>query len=304
MNLYWPIYLNLEKELIDLSNKIHIDDRQLDVYSPAIADIIVRCAVEVEAISKEMYLKINDENIKEPHELYFDTDCLEYLNNIWDTCSKELTIKAINFYLSDNNKLLKPLHKSNKRGTSSAKWLMAYQGLKHDRKNSLKKGTIKNAINALGGLYILNIYYKYFKNPVPKDISVVELTESKIFGVSIYNATNVGTSGEINDTLLHKKHDRIKAIFIYKYTDSTLKRLEKASKADGKIIYDRLVKLPEYVNWKKDNPDVQYDSINQLCNVIGGNELFSKVLYGGNTREAYNIMRNEYVININQIIYR
>jgi len=54
---------------------------------------------------------------------------------------------------------LHPLRKSNKRGTSGSKWKRAYQALKHDRYGSLKQGTIENLLNALGALYILNIYY-------------------------------------------------------------------------------------------------------------------------------------------------
>ena len=29
-NIYWPVYKNLEKELVELSNQVHIDDKQLD----------------------------------------------------------------------------------------------------------------------------------------------------------------------------------------------------------------------------------------------------------------------------------
>lgn len=33
VNLYWPVYQNLEREVISLANEIHFDDTQLNVYS-------------------------------------------------------------------------------------------------------------------------------------------------------------------------------------------------------------------------------------------------------------------------------
>lgn len=54
-NLYWPVYKNLEKEFLKLADYIHISDDQTSIYSMHIADSIVRCAVEIEALSKELY---------------------------------------------------------------------------------------------------------------------------------------------------------------------------------------------------------------------------------------------------------
>jgi len=54
-NLFWPVYKNLEKELLTLSHYVHISDDQANVYSMHIAELIIRCAVEIESISKELY---------------------------------------------------------------------------------------------------------------------------------------------------------------------------------------------------------------------------------------------------------
>ena len=55
INLYWPIYKNLEREFIELSNWIHIDDNQLSIYSVKISELLIRCSVEIESISKDLY---------------------------------------------------------------------------------------------------------------------------------------------------------------------------------------------------------------------------------------------------------
>lgn len=56
--LFWQSYLNLEKELLNLSNYVFItdvpDDNQLNVYSSHIADLLVKTCVEIEAIAKEI----------------------------------------------------------------------------------------------------------------------------------------------------------------------------------------------------------------------------------------------------------
>ena len=56
-NLYWTVYRNLEQNLLALAENIHFDDRQLGVYSNRIAELIVRCAVEIESIARSMYEK-------------------------------------------------------------------------------------------------------------------------------------------------------------------------------------------------------------------------------------------------------
>ena len=56
-NIYWPVYKNLERELLSLTYSIHVDDAQLKVYSSQISDLIIRSAIEIESISKELYLK-------------------------------------------------------------------------------------------------------------------------------------------------------------------------------------------------------------------------------------------------------
>lgn len=159
-NLYWSVYQNLEKELVELSNHIHIDDKQLSVYSMKIAELLIRTAVEFESLAKELYFK-NGGDKPNNNELYFDTDCLAFLKEKWNLDLKKVQIVSGNFYFDDeNNKILTPLRKAHKRGSSSERWLRAYQALKHSRGASLVQASLKNLINAMAALYILNIYYK------------------------------------------------------------------------------------------------------------------------------------------------
>ena len=87
-DIFLQTYLNLEKEVIEVSKYIFFTDEvlvnsngsikaqscktQLETFSPHIADLLVRCCVQIEAISKE---------------LYFDNGCLLYTSPSPRDCS-------------------------------------------------------------------------------------------------------------------------------------------------------------------------------------------------------------------------
>ena len=64
------------------------------------------------------------------------------------------------YFDKDENKVLTPLHKATKRGSSSADWNKAYQAIKHNRGRELSKGNIKHFLHGLAALYVLNLYYR------------------------------------------------------------------------------------------------------------------------------------------------
>lgn len=169
-NVFGPVYLNLEHELLDIARTIHIDDNQLDVYSMRICDLIVRAVIEVEAISKELFFANGGTLPEEQQFPYFDTDCMKLLVDKWCIDKREVIVTSTVFDLqSDENKIMRPLHKSHKRGTSGADWCQAYQKVKHDRANQLKEGKLKYFIRALAALYVLNIYYRDESLPLEHD---------------------------------------------------------------------------------------------------------------------------------------
>ena len=117
-NIFWQTYLNLENEILDLSKYIYITDtttkidsrtktiknveckHQLDTYSSYIADLLVRCCVEIEAISKELYFDNGGTKARGSTDLYFDTDCIAFLNEKWNIGDKIFLVFASNFNLT------------------------------------------------------------------------------------------------------------------------------------------------------------------------------------------------------------
>lgn len=55
LNLYWPVYENIENEIVDMTRTIHFCDEQLDTFSTRISDLLLRISVEIESISKEIF---------------------------------------------------------------------------------------------------------------------------------------------------------------------------------------------------------------------------------------------------------
>ena len=84
---------------------------------------------------------------------------------------------------------------------STPKWWSAYTSCKHGRVENFQEANLKNVVNALAGLYILELYYvreigtRRNERDVPNDKSAVfqlkEVgTKHKVLGYEIYCATN------------------------------------------------------------------------------------------------------------------
>jgi len=173
--LFWQTYLNLEKELLQVAKYIFITDeityyknnqiasrnyeQQLNVFSPHIADLLIRTCVEIEAISKELYFELGGTKDRGATDLYFDTDCLGLINQKCKINNKVVMITSPLFHFKNSDNLsIRPLKNAHKR--QGAKWAVAYQAVKHDRYISFSKATVKNLLHAIGALYLLNIYHR------------------------------------------------------------------------------------------------------------------------------------------------
>lgn len=234
-NLFWQVYKNLEQEFLSLSETIFINDTQQNVYSMRIADLLIRTVIEIEALSKELYLE-NSGTIVPDEEMYFDTICIKYLNDLWKLDKKVVFVVSPNIYFDiEDNRVLRPFHKAMKRGKSSSDWNKAYQAVKHNRVKELKKGNIKNLLHGLSALYILNIYYKNERvdNISAKDRSLINLSfGSSLFSIKLHKVNGLTIEGEYN-----KKIDYDECVYI---EDHEKESKEKAIKS--------MIEMNNYVN--------------------------------------------------------
>lgn len=187
-NLYWNVYRSLERELLDIADTIHIDDKQLSTYSTRIANLLVRTVIEIESISKKLYDREGGAKPAQGNYLYFDTDCLALLEEKWNLSKKVVIISSPRLYVTNETHVcFMPLNRASKIGKPS--WKKAYQAVKHNRAESLSGGNIKHFIQALGALFLLNLYYKdqrfdLYKDEEPRDFD--EQLGSSIFSIKIH----------------------------------------------------------------------------------------------------------------------
>lgn len=264
-NMFWQTYLNLENEILNLSKYIYITDTttqinhkskktknidykgHLKTYSVYIADLLVRCCIEIEAISKELYFDNGGVKARGSANLYFDTDCIALLNQKWKLDNKVVMIVASNFnLLKDKNRILTPLKKAGER--SKTIWARAYQAVKHDRYNSLHFGNIEALLHAAAALFLLNVYYRDLKfNVKYHEYKKIDMSlGSKLFALKTPNKAEQMWHGNLPIAL--------DSPYIIKYTDMAYKKIKELQQKE----YDN---KNEY--WKnqpelKDSEFIQY----------------------------------------------
>ena len=243
--IFWQTYLNLERELLELSRYVYITDHrlvytgseikeenctsQLETFSPHIADLLIRTCIEIEALSKELYFELGGEKMRGDPSLFFDEDCLKLIDIKCNTSKKVIIVSCSSFDLtSEQNYILKPLREAHKRqGTD---WERAYQAVKHDRYSSISKGTIKNFLHALAALYLLNVYFRddiFYTRYL--DMNKLDMSMgSKVFSLKqpsqqhVVDAINgIETAGNLSSQ---------DSPYVMKYTDDIYKQVIEADK--------------------------------------------------------------------------
>lgn len=277
MNLFWPIYKNLEKELINLSNIVHFDDHQENVYSIYIADLLVRTSVEIEAISKYLY-EVNGGDMSpfdgngDPRPLYFDTDCIKFLDLKWKITKKVVNVAAPTFYFEKSeNRILHPLKNCNKQ--KNGRWKKAYQAVKHERVKKLAQGNIGNLIRATAALYLLNVYC--FDDKIQDlntgTIDIDARLGSEVFSVNTFRATSLSMSDKLDDSWIIDEHDskpyniKENCVLIDKYTNDSIKDMFERNNADSIITRHNAENSPQIKDFLAEHPDYLNKSLNEIC---------------------------------------
>lgn len=160
-NLYFPIYQKIEKEVIELTSSIYFSDEQINVYSLQIANLIIRCSIELESIVKDIYRESNGKDPQKPG------DAFVQLDQQWNLSHKVLTI--ISPYTHFKNTFCPAFAPFDYKAKSSDDFFSTYNAIKHDKVNNISKANINSLIRVLGALYILNIYYRNEIIPLDQD---------------------------------------------------------------------------------------------------------------------------------------
>ncbi len=252
-DIFWQTYLNLEKEAIEVSKYIFFTDEvlvngksgiviqscntQLETFSPHIADLLVRCCVQIEAISKELYFDNGGSKVRGDRNIFFDEDCLKLIDIKWKTQNKIVMVVAPFFnFTKDENRILKPLREAHKR--QGTYWEKAYQAVKHDRYFSLHKGNVKAFIHALAALYLLNIYYR-------NESWVTKYQEISKFDYSM-GSVIFTVKPPVVDQLWYGNTPTIsESPYVVIYKEDDYQRIEKIQRHEYQALNDYWIKQPE-----------------------------------------------------------
>lgn len=317
-NSFWPVYKNFEEEILELSKYINFSDDQLNVYSMHISDLIVRIAIEIEALSKELYkdnggTKVFDDKGKE-REPFFDTECIQFLDDNWRICNREIMVSCANFYFSNQeNRVFKPLHKAKKRGSSGAVWNKSYQAVKHDRRTDIKKENIKALIHALGALYILNIYYRnesldYGTFQEPNKFFDSRLG-SLIFSATFADATKASINGNTSKVSIpdSEKNKLDTALCIIKYTDMSWKKMNSEFNNLNSKIIQSIIEQPEFLSKVNEiyckKSEIPKDDIMSILTNLGSKYIDQNPKMTYILGKAMITGEKEVIVNKNQDIY-
>jgi len=252
-DIFWQTYLNLENEVIVVSKYIFFTDEvlvngnggidtqscktQLETFSPHIADLLVRCCVQIEAISKELYFDNGGAKARGDSTIFFDEDCLKLIDIKWQTHNKTVMVVAPYFnFTNDENRILRPLKEAHKR--QGTYWERAYQAVKHDRYSSLQKGNVKALIHALAALFLLNLYYR-------NDSWVTKYNDVSKIDYSIGSAIFAVKSPEANQLWYGNNPTISESPYVVCYEDADYQHIEKLRRHENQALNDYWIKQPE-----------------------------------------------------------
>ena len=306
--MFWIIYKNLEKEVITLSNKIVFCDQQENVYSIYISDLLIRTAVEIEAISKELY-KVAGGNMKpvdadgNERDLMFDTDCIQFLDLNWGITKKCVKVVCPNFYFKkEENLKLYPLKNCNKKG--KGRWKKAYQAVKHDRVESLMFGNIANLLRALAALYILNIYYRNEKFEIGTMLNTSPFDTR--MGSDIFSASLIRADKYNFDKLIFKEvteEDFKSAILVQKFTDESFNNISLSLEKFKDSAKNRFATSPSVAEFLKTNPEYKFKGYLAFAKDAGGDDLMREILQNQSIIDHINKAEIEVIVYKGQNIY-
>jgi hypothetical protein len=265
-----------------------------------IADLLTRCAIEIEAIAKEIYFNnegppLIDDTGKERYP-FFDSDCISYLEQRWKITKKQVKIVSPNFFFQkDEIMSLVPLKNAHKQRQN--KWNKAYQAVKHNRIEDLSKGNIENLLHALAALYLLNIYYKDKKLDLGRSLDMSD----KSFGSDIFAIDCVKITERFCSKNIMIPNDNVGAVYVIKAKESEYNQYQQEA---AKVLESQRNYLLRLYPEKSGSELKIRENIFEFAKTNCDTSTFQQLIEMENTLNSiYSNLSYEAVLNKNQIIY-
>ena len=304
MNIYWPVYKNLESEFLKLMYDIHINDHQLNVYSSKISDLILRSVVEIESLSKELYV-LNNGPKKDTSKIKYDYDAIQFLIDTWKIDRKIVIISSKQCFLTniELSPFLKNETKTNKKNQTFS-WNNAYQNIKHNRSENIHMGSIKYLFDSMSALYLLNLYFSNININLGRDLYAKSISPSfgsDIFSIYIFpHQGPIDKEKYIRDELSEK--DFQKSVYFVDVKKETIKTFTESFKKLNQTTNEIALKNEKIKEYLK-NKDLTKLTRSWIVEAVGVDEE-TKIIreaYRISPIRGYEIIEYEAILNKNQV---
>ena len=145
-NIYWNYFISIEDDLYKLSRFIEFDQRNENVFSIELVRLLISSSSEFEVVAKELC------NIKDPSIRISNINDIRMNLSVFYPDIADLEIIIPRYGLK-----YQPL--INWKTNKHCDWWSSYNAIKHQRNSKYENANLKNVINSIGALYILNLYY-------------------------------------------------------------------------------------------------------------------------------------------------
>lgn len=267
-NIFWDIYTNLEREVLNLAEMVHFTDNQLSVYSVRISDLLIRCNVEAESLIRELYKKNTGKSSNKIGEM------LIALNHAWQLEKKQVSIISSNMYYSPEYTSFCPYNYSNKDRND---FYSAYNAIKHDRASNFERyATIHFLLRALGALFLLNVYYREEKFQLQRNLKLLDNSlGSRIF---TFKTKVLSPKYPLKKQTL-SDDEELRALYIIKPLKKSYH--EYYDEFDKVFARQKEILIAAGYSQQKDeegnNQDISYDEVYKIAVSIGGSELVKRI---------------------------
>lgn len=243
--MYIKDFIYFESKILELDYNGKLDDAKLEESSLGMANMIIAIGSSIESISKELhqYLYEQDSRIFPAYTAreHFDYHACIALDSNLALSEKKLEFKH-DFIHSNKHQQIQPLKYAHlgdenieklinaKKLPLDAKrpeWCQVYPRLRHARSNNTECGTVFNALEALGALFILLTFAQYLANtslplsydtaPKLQEYSVLEpIFSSHIFKPTTCRLLIDDFMNDINNNNLENLAHLPEAMFVIK----------------------------------------------------------------------------------------
>ncbi|MDD5455382.1 MAG: hypothetical protein PHW62_07845 [Candidatus Ratteibacteria bacterium] len=146
IEVHWNYLLALERDLDEISRYVEFDERNFNCFSIEIARVLLASAAEVDVVCKQICKTLNPKSTADSINKYKHKILVTFPN-----------IPQFQILLPRFGLTLTPWDEW-KETTGVPFWWTAYNKIKHHRDSKYDRANLKNALNAVAGLFIMVLY--------------------------------------------------------------------------------------------------------------------------------------------------